>query len=322
MNKMGIDLAIDEINAHGGVRHRPLQIVEQDDEGQGTKAAQVAADFVANRELVAVIGHVNSGAMVAAAHVVRRRAPRGRDDRDLARADRDLPLDVPRHFQRLGQRHRPGALRRPARPPPRRDHLREQQLWPWAGRLVPAGVRRRDRQHRPDPRGDEQPRAVRRLLRAAEGGHRLRRRHRRVRPNGPARGAAPGLAADFLGGDGWTGLVVDTALSNGVYVGAPFTSEDPRPEAQQFVRAFRQKYQQLPDGNAALAYDATRLVAAAIEAVGPDRRRIRDWLAGLDEKSAIHGVTGNISFQADGDPVGKSFVMTRIEKGVLTVAAQ
>src|SRR5512144_458778 len=56
MNKMGIDLAVEEINAHGGVRHRPLRVLEQDDEGQGTKAAQVAADFVANRDVVAVVG--------------------------------------------------------------------------------------------------------------------------------------------------------------------------------------------------------------------------------------------------------------------------
>ena len=130
------------------------------------------------------------------------------------------------------------------------------------------------------------------------------------------------MHADFLGGDGWTGIVADTSVSNGVYVGAPFTAEDPRPEAQSFVRAFRQKYSLIPDGNAALAYDATRLIAAAIEAVGPNRERIRDWLAGLDEKSAFHGVTGDIRFQEDGDPVGKSFVMTRIDKGLLKVAVQ
>ena len=88
------------------------------------------------------------------------------------------------------------------------------------------------------------------------------------------------------------------------------------------MRAFRQKFQVIPDGNAALAYDATKLVAAAIEAVGPDRVKVRDWLANLDESSAFRGVTGEIRFQADGDPIGKSFVMTRIARGLLTVAAQ
>jgi branched-chain amino acid transport system substrate-binding protein len=126
--------------------------------------------------------------------------------------------------------------------------------------------------------------------------------------------------ATFLGGDGWTGVTSDTAAAEGVYVGAPFSAEDQRPEAQRFVRAFRQKYGQVPDGNAALAYDATMLVAEAIRTVGPDRRAIRDYLSDLDERTAFHGVTGTIRFQPDGDPVGKSFVMTRVVQGSLVVA--
>ena len=322
MNKMGIDLAIDEINAHGGVRHRPLQVIEQDDEGQGTKAAQVAADFVANRELVAVIGHVNSGAMVAAAHVYDGELPAvattatspeltgiSRWTFRVISSDSANGIALARFADQLGRRRAAIIYENNSYGRGLADSFQRA----FAGEIVSVD---------PIPEGtsDLEPFVAYYARQKADivfaagtdaSGLTVLREARRQ-----------GFTADFLGGDGWTGLVVDTALSSGVYVGAPFTSEDPRPEAQRFVRAFRQKYQQLPDGNAALAYDATRLVAAAIDAVGPDRRRIRDWLAGLDEKSAIHGVTGNISFQADGDPVGKSFVMTRIEKGVLTVATQ
>ena len=322
MNKMGIDLAIEEINAHGGVRHRPLQVIEQDDEGQGTKAAQVAADFVANRELVAVIGHVNSGAMVAAAHVYDGELPAvattatspeltgiSRWTFRVISSDSANGIALARFADQLGRRRAAIIYENNSYGRGLADSFQRA----FAGEIVSVD---------PIPEGtsDLEPFVTYYARQKADivfaagtdaSGLTVLREARRQ-----------GLTADFLGGDGWTGLVVDTALSRGVYVGAPFTSEDPRPEAQRFVRAFRQKYQQLPDGNAALAYDATRLVAAAIDAVGPDRRRIRDWLAGLDEKTAIHGVTGNISFQADGDPVGKSFVMTRIEKGVLTVAAQ
>src|SRR5688572_24436833 len=69
MNKQGIDLALTEINARGGVRGRPLRIVERDDEGVGTRAAAIAGEFYANRSIVAVVGHVTSGAMMAAAPV-------------------------------------------------------------------------------------------------------------------------------------------------------------------------------------------------------------------------------------------------------------
>jgi branched-chain amino acid transport system substrate-binding protein len=36
MNKQGIDLAVAHINARGGVRGRPLRLIERDDEGTGS----------------------------------------------------------------------------------------------------------------------------------------------------------------------------------------------------------------------------------------------------------------------------------------------
>src|SRR6185503_19787480 len=94
------------------------------------------------------------------------------------------------------------------------------------------------------------------------------------------------LSTVFIGGDGWSNIATigkgpsasDSGLAEGVYVGTPFTSEDPRPAAQRFVKAFRDKYQRDPDGNAALGYDATMLLARAIEETGPSRVRVRDWL--------------------------------------------
>ena len=45
------------------------------------------------------------------------------------------------------------------------------------------------------------------------------------------------LNARFLGGDGWTGIVADTAAAEGAYVGAPFTDADTRQEVRRFVEA-------------------------------------------------------------------------------------
>ena len=75
----------------------------------------------------------------------------------------------------------------------------------------------------------------------------------------------------------------------------------------------------LPDNNAALAYDATRVVYEAAKG-GASRRSIRDYLARLTAVTAYHGATGPIYFRADGDPVGKSVIMTRIEHGALRMA--
>jgi branched-chain amino acid transport system substrate-binding protein len=127
------------------------------------------------------------------------------------------------------------------------------------------------------------------------------------------------LDADLIGGDGWSGLTVDTARSQGAYAGVPFTALDPRPEAQQFVSAFRKKFNMTPDNNAALSYDATKLLYQAAKD-GANREQVRDYLAGLSAENSYKGVTGAIYFRLDGDPVGKSVVMTRIENGMLRVA--
>jgi branched-chain amino acid transport system substrate-binding protein len=128
-----------------------------------------------------------------------------------------------------------------------------------------------------------------------------------------------GVDAELLGGDGWTGLSVDTANAEGVWVGTPFTAEDPRPDARRFVDAFRAKFGYTPDGNAALAYDATMLLVYAVQKAGADRARIRRFLASAGPRDAYRGVTGTIRFHPNGDPVAKSFVMTRIRRGALVV---
>jgi energy-coupling factor transporter ATP-binding protein EcfA2 len=131
-----------------------------------------------------------------------------------------------------------------------------------------------------------------------------------------------GLSADFLGGDGWTGVVADTGASEGAYVGAPFTDADTRPEVRRFVEAFLAKYQRLPDGNSALAYDATMTIARALAKQGANRAHVREFLAGLGTRTALNGVTGPIAFHANGDPIGKSFVMTRVRHGALVPESQ
>ena len=75
----------------------------------------------------------------------------------------------------------------------------------------------------------------------------------------------------------------------------------------------------LRDGNAALAYDATMLLAAAIEAAGPSRARIRDWLASLAGSAPYPGVTGPIAFHQSGDVIGRGITMTRVRGGALAV---
>ena len=74
-NLEGVQLAAEEINRAGGINGHPFQIISRDDEGDGTVAAKVAAEFVKNRRVSAVIGHVNSSGMLSAARVYGREPP-------------------------------------------------------------------------------------------------------------------------------------------------------------------------------------------------------------------------------------------------------
>lgn len=320
MNRRGIELALQHINADGGVRGRPLEIVMRDDEGSGEKAARIASEFVKDKSILAIVGHVNSGAMVAAAKVYDGHMPAvatTATSPDLTgvspwvfrviSSDSTNGLDLARFSSALG--HRRAVILYENNPYGR--GLTQSFERNFTGQVLSADPISEAGTQDFEPFVAYFKRVSPDVVFVAgteQSGLALLREVRRQ-----------GFVSDFMGGDGWAGVVLDTALSEGAYVGAPFSAADPRPEAQQFVAAFRAKYGLTPDGNAALGYDATMLLAQAIEARGPNRQALRDWLASLTAEQAHRGVTGPIRFGPDGDPIGKGFVMTQLRRGTLVV---
>ncbi len=321
MNKRGVELAIDEVNAQHLIPGRTLRLVARDDKGSGTEAVAIAQGFVKDPSIVAVVGHVNSGAMVAAAKVYHGQLPAV----STTASSPDLSGVSPWVFRVISSDSVNGAdLARFAAGLGRRRAaiLYENNSYgrgladafgrAFAGEIVAVDpiaegpddfepfVSYYKRSARPDivfVAGTEQ------------SGLSLVREVRRQE-----------FGADLLGGDGWTGIVLDTAAAEGVYVGAPFSATDPRAEAQRFVAAYRRKFGEEPDGNAALAYDATMVIARAIARGGARRERVRDLLASEGGAAAFAGATGMIRFQRNGDPEGRGFVMTRVRRGALLVA--
>jgi branched-chain amino acid transport system substrate-binding protein len=64
---------------------------------------------------------------------------------------------------------------------------------------------------------------------------------------------------------------------------------DPRPKSQEFVAAYRQRFKQEPDNHSAAYYDAVYLLKAAMEAVGMDPTRIRDYIAAQKRWEGVQG---------------------------------
>lgn len=61
--KNGIELAVEQINADGGILGKKVKLVVKDNKSDNNEAATVAANLVTNDKVVAVVGPATSGAM-------------------------------------------------------------------------------------------------------------------------------------------------------------------------------------------------------------------------------------------------------------------
>lgn len=120
----------------------------------------------------------------------------------------------------------------------------------------------------------------------------------------------------LLGGDGWDAPelwdLAGDAL-NGSYISSHYSVEDNSPVVQQFVHEYKQRYGNLvPDAHAALAYDAMRVLADAIQrAASTEGSKLRD---ALSQTKGFSGVTGVISINADRNAV-KPAVVLKLQDG-------
>jgi branched-chain amino acid transport system substrate-binding protein len=125
---------------------------------------------------------------------------------------------------------------------------------------------------------------------------------------------AVGADTPVLGGDALSELEAQATEFAGVrYVAFFQASRAQSAEARAFVTAFTKKYGVPPEQRSALAYDATMLIARAVLAVGPNRARVRDYLATVgSSRPAMTGVTGRIAFDEQHDVVDKPVVIATV----------
>jgi branched-chain amino acid transport system substrate-binding protein len=119
-----------------------------------------------------------------------------------------------------------------------------------------------------------------------------------------------GLAQPLLGGDGWDSeklYEIGGRAIEGSYFSNHYSHEDPEPRIQDFVRRYKEAWGEVPDGLAAMGYDAARVamdaMARAAELTGP---AIRDALAST---KGFAGVTGVITIDEDHNAVKPAVVL-------------
>ena len=106
----------------------------------------------------------------------------------------------------------------------------------------------------------------------------------------------------FFGADGLDGILgkveQDPTIANNVLMLTPFAADDPAENVQAFVKAYQAAYNATPDQFAADAYDAVYVIKAAVEKAGTTDG---DAMAAAMASLEVAGVTGTMTWNADGN---------------------
>lgn len=132
---------------------------------------------------------------------------------------------------------------------------------------------------------------------------------------------AAGYSGVIMGADGYDGVTlylpdrVDLSAFNDVYWTNHFDPSDNDPMVQKFVKAYGARWSEEPDSIAALAYDAVYILKQAIEKAGTDEpSAVR---AALADTSAVYSrVTGNFSMDETGTPIKGAAIIAFSSDGV------
>ena len=106
----------------------------------------------------------------------------------------------------------------------------------------------------------------------------------------------------FFGADGLDGILgkveQDPTIANNVLMLTPFAADDPAENVQAFVKEYQAAYNATPDQFAADAYDAVYVIKAAVEKAGTTDG---DAMAAAMASLEVTGVTGTMTWNADGN---------------------
>lgn len=323
-SKRGIDMALDEINSAGGVRGRQLKVIYEDTQGSGNQAINAVRKLISADNVPAIIGCGTSTETMAVAPVVEqnkrvlvspvssaasisragnfvfRSVPSdGLQARDLAGWIREL------NYQRIAllfvnQTWGVGL---------KDDFVREFQSR--GGEVLTAestDLDEKDFRTQLTSMKAKNPEAYVAIIYAKEGGILLKQAREL------------GIAGQFFGADPWTKQQFQDAAgpaADGVLFTTPAKYQGT--EFAAFADNYRKRYGKEPGIYDAHGYDCMKLVAKAIEEGGTTGPEIQAAMAKI---KGFQGVTGDTTFDENGDVLSKTFARMTWSGGHLQPAAQ
>ncbi|MDR0786787.1 MAG: ABC transporter substrate-binding protein [Gemmatimonadota bacterium] len=319
----GIDMAVDEVNARGGVLGKQVRVIVEDDQGRPEEAQTVVTKLIASNRVIAVLGEVASSRTLAAAPVAQQYGvplitPSSTNPAVTQVGDFIFRTCFIDPFQGLVMAKFANETLGVTRVAVLRD-IRNDYSVGLADVFVDnfkrmGGVIVSDQSY---SEGDTDFRAQLTTIRASnpqaifvpgyytEVGL-IARQAREL-----------GLNVPLLGGDGWDSPALTEIAGdalNGSYFSNHSSQDDPSPAIQNFIAAYEKRFGAKPDALAGLGYDSAMLLFDAIERAGTtEGPALRDALAVTDN---FPGITGQITMDANRNPIKPAVVLQVKDGGI------
>ncbi|MCU1290166.1 MAG: Branched-chain amino acid transporter, amino acid-binding protein [Acidobacteria bacterium] len=315
--KNGIQLAVDEINAAGGINGKKIELIVEDDQGQPQQATTVVQKLINQNKVHALLGEVASTNSLAAAPVAQSAripmiTPSSTNPKVTEVGDyisRVCFIDpfqgaTMAKFAATTLKAKTAAILGDVNSDYSKGLTQyfEQEFTKNGGTIV---TKEAYTQTDPDFKG--QLTKIRNLnpdVIYIPGYYSqvgiIARQARELGMNMP-----------LLGGDGWDSPEIwklgGEALKNS-YISNHYSADNPAPEIQNFVKAYQAKFNTVPDSLAALAYDAAKVLADAIKRAGgaEDSAKLKD---AINATKNFAGVTGTITLDASRNAVKPAVVL-------------
>ncbi|MFN8482400.1 MAG: ABC transporter substrate-binding protein [Anaerolineae bacterium] len=295
--KQGFQLALDEINAAGGIKGKPVELIYEDSQSDPKQTPAIAQKFVADNRILAVIGDFSSPASMAASPIYNQAGvvqlgitnshPKFTDTGEYIFGTSRSQLDDAPTLAEYGITGLGGKRLAVF-------HLntdwgkvtydlftqKAKQLGAEIVDTEPYLPTEKDFRSALTKARDAKPDLLV-LISYYNDGALIARQAADVNLDTPKLAVGSVYSPKFieLGGK----------AVEGVYTQSGFFPGDKRPEVQEFVKKYQAKYGELPDQFAAQAYDGVKVLAAAVDKAGFDRKALRETLTKLETPSVAYG---------------------------------
>ena len=298
----GTLLAVEELNATGGVLGRPVELITEDNQSKQGESATIVKKLISRDQVVALLGEVASGRSLEAAPIAQNYkipmiSPSSTNPRVTEMGSYIFRVCFIDPFQGTAM----------AKFAQKSLHLKKVALLTSVSSPYSVGLAKYFKETFAAIGGE-----ITIEQKYSEGDKDFKAQLTAIKAAGVDGIFVPGyyteaaliskqareleLTFPIFGGDGWEApqlIEIGGKAMEGTYYSTHYSPENSSPAVQNFVKKFRARFAgETPDAMAALGYDSAMVLADAIKRAGTtDHSKLRSAIAGTKNYSGVTGLT-------------------------------